>query len=216
MSKSTVTGRHKVAAFAVLAAALCVGYHLKQVPPTYADSAPIAFTAAPPLSHNPRRDFRDSLISTEIMMSQDLSSSTTESEIAAAGGTARFELMPFNLYDIQYPNFAIPMATLTATSASAADARRTFAIVRSYLVRRVATLQAQAHVSTMYRLGVDQADQASLTRQVGSRVRTLAALSVLTIIAMITTAALVDRLPVHPSRLAGRTGKKHGRQYSNA
>jgi len=204
MRISPAIWRHKLAALAVLGLALCVAFGLTRVT-AYTGSATVVFRVTRSLLDGPRQDYRDSLIATEVMMSQDLASQSVRSQVVTAGGSTRYTLAPFNLYDLEYPNFSVPMATLTATAATPAAAQRTLGIVRAYLVRRLAALQARAHVAERHRLVVYVADDGSVVRARGSRARVFGALAVVTVIVLSLTMCLLDKndapqLPVRPAR----------------
>jgi hypothetical protein len=188
--------RHWAATAAVLVVALVLAYHLKTTPPAYSDSSTMVFMAPEAQQDagaNPASLLGPSLISSEVMMAYTMTSPGMVSEIRAAGGTAPFTMTPFNLYNLQYPYFAAPAATLTATAPSAAVAQRTFTIAVRLLQARLAAIQADVAVPRPDRIRVYTAGTTGATMQPGSRVRAFGGLALLAMIGVITVTNVLDR-----------------------
>ena len=190
--------RHWAAVATVLVVALGVAYHVKSTPPGYSDSSTMVFTAAAASADadteaNPASLLGPSLISSEVMMADALTSPGMVHEIRVAGGTAPFTVTPFNLYNLQYPYYAAPAATLTATSPSEALARRTFNIAVRLLRARLAAIQADVAVPPRDRITIYAAGTTGAMMQRGSRVRAFGGLLLLTMIGLITVTNVLDR-----------------------
>ena len=67
-------------------------------------------------------------------------------QIDAAGRGASASLALVNLYNEQYPDYGVPLATLTAASPVAADAHRTFVAADPVLGLLLAARQKQLGV----------------------------------------------------------------------
>jgi hypothetical protein len=187
--------RHILAVMAVLVLASGAGYDLKGSAPTYSESATVVFTVKAVLfrAFDHYSTFRNSLIATEVMMAQDLSSHDAEAQIRAMGGTAQFQLAPFNVYDMQYPDYAEPFGTLTAASTSPANVQRTMALALKYLASRLATVQAQAGVHPGNQIHIYLTGKVPPTKQPGSRTRVFAGLALLTVVAVFIVSNFLDR-----------------------
>jgi hypothetical protein len=185
-------GRHRLAMAIVLVMAACLAYLLKNAPTSYSDSSTVVFSAAY-ADVNPSPALAQSLIACEAMMSETMTSPGITQEVRAAGGTAPFSMVPFNVYNMQYPDYAEPTATLTATSVSEAAAQRTFRIVLRLLGQHMATIQADAGVPEENRIQVNTAGSTGTLVQPGSRARAFGGLVLLTLIAAVSLANFLDR-----------------------
>ncbi len=194
-------GRHRLAVLIVLVLAASLAYLLKTAPIPYSYSSTVVFSAAF-AEINPSPALAQSLIASETMMSETMTSPAMMAQVRAAGGTAPFTMVPFNVYNMQYPDYAEPTATLTATSVSEADARRTFRIVLQVLTRRMTAIQADAGVPAKDRIQVNTAGSTGTLVQPGSRARAFGGLVLLTLIAAVSTANFLDR------RRAARTAPR--------
>ncbi len=186
--------RHLAATMVVLVLAAAVGWGLASRSRSYSESTTVVFTVprgladavlSPPVRH--------SLVATEIMMSDTLITPAVKNTIHETGGTAPFTLTPFNLYNMQYPDYSEPYVTLTATSPQAPATQRTYAAVLRVLESRLTAIQKQAGVPRKERIHTYFAGATGLTQQRGSRVRVFAGLGVLTVVAVFSTAIFLDR-----------------------
>jgi len=182
--------RRLLAVMVVLMLAAGVGYHLRKTPPIYSDSATVVFRVKKSVMwSNVHTTPAKSLITTEVMITQDLMSPSARHRVSAAGGTARFSLSPFNTYNLQFPNYAEPVATVSATSLSPAAARRTFRLVLGFLRKRLATMQARAGVPPRDRIRTYLVGRAGPVTQRGSPARVFAGLALLTVVAAVMISA---------------------------
>jgi hypothetical protein len=186
--------RQAVAVLAVVVMALGVGYNIKAAPPYYSQSASVIFSVTRHLAMlNGYGSLTRSLTATETMMAQVLTSATLQDQVRQAGGIAQFTVIPFNLSNLQYPDYAAPVATLTATSPTLAAVRRTFSLVTRYISHRLAQLQAASGVPRRDRIVTYLAGKTGAGPQPGSQARVLAGLVLITTIAAFSLANLLDR-----------------------
>jgi hypothetical protein len=200
--------RHLLAMAVVLMIAAGVTYSIMSTPPIYSESATVIFSAGPSLADSRlSASFMIPLIATEVMLSQTMMSSPAQSQVRAAGGTAAFELMPYNLYSLQYPDYGEPITMLTVTSSDPEAIQRTFGVVLGILGQRLAAMQA--HVPPRNRVQDSLVGDSGMAAQPGSSVRVLAGLVLLTVIAVFTVANFLDRRQYRPGvpRPGGR-GKR--------
>ena len=113
----------------VLFLAAGVAYKITRAPHVYAQSATVVFYL-PKYRNMPNGylEFAPSLIMTGNAMTMILMSPQAQRQIRAAGGTANVNFALVNLYDEEYPNYGMPLATLTTTSPSPAADRNTFVV----------------------------------------------------------------------------------------
>ena len=187
--------RNMLAVMAVLILASGAGYGLKGTAPTYSESATVVFTVKTVLfrAFDHYSTFRNSLIATGAMMAQDLSGHDAQAQIRATGGTGQFQLAPFNVYDLQYPDYAEPFGTLTAMSTSPASVQRTMVLVLKYLANRLAALQALAGVHAGNQIHTYLVGKVPPTKEPGSRARAFAGLALLTVVAVFIVSNFLDR-----------------------
>ena len=189
--------RHLAAMVIVMTIAAGVTYSMMNAPPTYSESGTVIFSAGPLLGESGvSASFTNPLIATEVMMSQTLTSSLAQSQVRAAGGTAAFELAPYNLYSLQYPDYGEPAATLTVTSDDPAAVQRTFRVVLDILEQRLAALQAD--VRPHDRVQDSLVGNSGIAAQSGSSIRIFGGLVLLTVIAMFMVANFLDRRRYRP------------------
>ncbi len=187
--------RHWLLVAAVMLVASCVGYNLKSNALRYSESGTVLFTVGSSVQNATtlHASYRNPIIATGIMVTEQMTSQLERSRIRAAGGTAQFEFTPFNLYDLQYPNYAQPIATLTATSPRWRQAVRTFDLAFRDLSELLATMQARADVSRPDRIRALITDEEGPVKQSGSRTRVLAGVALLAIVASLTIGNFIDR-----------------------
>jgi len=144
--------------------------------------------------------FGRSLVATEMMLVQAMLSPPAQSQVRAAKGTAQFEFVPFNLYNMQYPDYLGPVVTLTTTSPSAVDVQRTSRVVLRLFEQRLAAIQEDAGVPPGDRIQAYLVADTGPVIQHGSRARVFAGLALLTVVAVFMVLAFLDRRQ-------GRVGK---------
>ena len=130
---------------AMLLLAAGVGYDIEISPPMYLESATVELSL-PKAQNAPNAYymFAPSLITSGEVMVQILMSPSAQRQIDAAGRGASVSLALVNLYNEEYPNYGVPLATLTAASPVAADAHRTFVAAARVLGLLLAARQKQA------------------------------------------------------------------------
>lgn len=188
--------RHLLAVTVVLLIGVGIVYGIGRTPPIYSRSATVVFMAnnSPAGSHS-NSSFINPLVATEVMMTQILTNPLAQSQVRAAGGTASFEFVPFNLYSLQYPDYGEPVATLTTTSQRPADVQRTFTVVLRLLGQRLAAMQTQAGVPQRSRIQDYLTGDTGPVTQPGSAKRVFAGLALLIVVAVFMVAKYLDRHP---------------------
>ncbi len=169
---------------ATLLLAAGVGYDIGTSPPMYLESATIEFSLPKTLNApNAYYMFAPSLITTGEVMVQILNSPSAQRQIGAAGRGASVSLALVDLYNEEYPDYGAPLATLTAASPVAADARRTFVVAAHLLGRLLAARQEQAGILPRYRISAQILGDSGPIIQTGSRARVFGGLALLAAIA---------------------------------
>jgi len=197
------------AATLVLFLAVGVSYQIAISPPTYAEGAAVVFSLPKSqTSPNAYLMFAPSLIASSEAMTQILLSPQAQQQIREAGGTANVSLALDNLYDLEYPNYGVPLAHLTISSESAESVRPTFAIAVRLLYRLLAVWQAKMDVKPHNRISAQIVGDTGLTVQAGSRKRVIAGLAVLTLVAYSACCGWLDRMGAskRPSRRGSGLG----------
>jgi hypothetical protein len=205
--------RHIAAVAVVLAIAATAGYWVRTAPPSYVETGSVVFTVTrhlAGLARTPRQNgtLSQSLIATEATVAQALSPGGTPAGLRTADGPAQFTLVPFNSYDLEYPNYSLPSATLTVTSPSAAATRRAFRAVFTLVARGMTARQRQAGVPADGRVRVYVAADTGAQLKPGSHARVLAGMAVLALVALLTVTGWLDRRrrPAGRRRAARVTG----------
>jgi hypothetical protein len=185
--------RHLAAVVAVVLAAEFAVYQVRHTPPAYAAGATVVFSSpGPPDGVLARRD-TPALITTETMMAELMASRWAQDLVRRRGGTGQFQVSPENTANLQYPDYADPLATITVTAPEAAAAQRTFAAVYSVLARQLAGLQARTGVPPPLRIQLRLVSVSAPAPQPGSPVRVLAGLALLTVMAVFLVVTFLDR-----------------------
>jgi hypothetical protein len=185
-------------AAAVLVLAGAITYGILTASPVYAENGSIVFAMTRHMANLPRSvselaAMNQSLIATEATMAEDASSPSARADLRAAGGTAQFTVTPFNSYNLEYPDYAVPSATLSVSSGSPAVTHRTFQLVFMLIARRLAAAQAHARIPRMRRVKVYVAADTKPQHAKGSRIREIAGMGVITAIAVIVVTRRFDR-----------------------
>ena len=165
---------------ATLLLAAGAGYDIKISPPMYLESAIVELNL--PKAHNAPNDYykrAPSLIASGEVMVQILMSPSAQRQIDAAGPGASASLALVNLYNEQYPNYGVPLATLTAASPVAADAHRTFVAAARVLGLLLAARQKQLGVLPRERITAQILGDSGPIVQTGSRARVFGGLALL-------------------------------------
>jgi hypothetical protein len=160
------------------------GYGIWSSPPMYLESAIVEFSLPKTMdAPNAYYLFAPSLITSGEVMVQILNSPSAQRQIGAAGRGASVSLALVNLYNEEYPNYGVPLATLTAASPVAADARRTFVLAARVLGRLLAARQEQTGVPPRERVSAQILGDSGPIIQTGSRARVFGGLALLAAIA---------------------------------
>jgi hypothetical protein len=192
LKNAGILRRQLLAVIALLILAGGFAYEMKSAPKLYSDRAAVVFGVANNRAGSrSHRSLGESLITTETMLTEDQMTLPGQRLIRDAGGAAQFELAPFNLSNMRYPDYAEPYATLTTTSRSPAAAHRTFKVVVRVLAHRLAAIQAG--VSRRNRIKVYLAGKTGVRVQRGSSARAFGGLALLTIVAVGMAVNFLDR-----------------------
>jgi hypothetical protein len=165
---------------ATLLLAAGAGYDIKISPPMYLESAIVELNL--PKAHNAPNDYykrAPSLIASGEVMVQILMSPPAQRQIDAAGPGASASLALVNLYNEQYPNYGVPLATLTAASPVAAEAHHSFVVAARVLGLLLAARQKQAGVPPGERISAQILGDSGPILQTGSRPRVFGGLALL-------------------------------------
>jgi hypothetical protein len=190
--------RHIAAVAVVLAIASAAVYWARTAPPSYVESGSVVFTVTrhlAGLNRTPRQNgmMAQSLIATEATVAQSLSPGGAPGGLRTAYGPAEFTLVPFNSYDLEYPNYSLPSATLTVTSPAAAATHRAFRAVFALVARGMTARQRAAGVPPGGRIRVYVAADTGAQLKHGSHARALGGMAVLAMVAVVTVAGWLDR-----------------------
>jgi hypothetical protein len=169
---------------ATLLLAAGAGYDIKISPPLYLEGATVELSL-PKAQNAPNAYymFAPSLIASGEVMVQILMSPSAQRQIGAAGRGASVSLALVNLYNEEYPDYGVPLATLTAASAVAADAHRTFVAATHVLGLLLAARQKQMGVPPRERISTLIIGDSGPIIQTGSRARVFGGLALLAAIA---------------------------------
>jgi hypothetical protein len=201
-------------AVVVFLAATAAGYGIESTPPMYLESATVMYSL--PRSQtapNAYFWFAPSIITSGEAMTQILLSPQSQRQIREEGGKASINLALINLYNEEYPNYGVPLATLTAASPNAVNAHRTFTIAARMLGRLLAARQARVGVPPRDRISAQIIGDSRPIPQVGSHKRAFAGLAVLALLAISLAWGLLgrrggaDALPEGQSIPASRRGE---------
>jgi hypothetical protein len=196
--------RHVLAVLAVLVLATGVAYTFRHTAPTYAESATLVFL--PPISGakpNPFSSVGGSLTEAAATVAIDAMSPLGQQQVRQAGGTAGVDVELLNSYNLEYPNFSNPYLTVTTSSADPSSANQTFNVVTKLLISQFTAQEMRDNVAPNNRIHIVLAGDTGPLRQQGSSKRALAALLILTIVAVFAVASFLDRHPVRLGRLPG-------------
>lgn len=190
--------RHVFAVAAILLLAAAAGYQIQSRPPVYADNGSVVFTVTNRLADHESSPalsalLSRSLIAAEAAMAEALSPPVTSGTLRTAAGMANYTITPFNSYDLEYPYYSLPSATLAVTAASPAAAQTAFGSVYHQIAAQLADLQVRTRVPRANRITAYTAANTGPVRQTGSRLRVAAGLAVLTALAIFVVAGSLDR-----------------------
>ncbi len=189
--------RHVAAVMMVGVLAAGIGYSLKHTPPAYQESATLMLT--PPQASGGR--YSDSLVTTGWIMVRWTQSPQGQQKLRQAGVAGGFDAALVNLYNQEYPNYAYPFVTVSATAADPVVAHRIFTIGTQVFESELLARQAQQGVLPWNRITANSVGDTGPIISQGSRIRSFAGLLLLTIVAALWVSAFLDRHPIRPHGL---------------
>jgi hypothetical protein len=169
---------------ATLLLAAGAGYEIEISPPRYLESATVELSL--PKAQNAPDSyymFAPSLIASSEVMVQILMSPSAQRQIGTVGRGTSVSLALVNLYNEEYPDYGVPLATLTAVSPVAADAHRTFVAATRVLRHLLTARQRQMGVPPRQRISAWILGDSGPVIQTGSRARVFGGLALLAVIA---------------------------------
>ena len=199
--------RHLAAVLVVIICAAAVAVIFKRAPVTYQESGTVVFKD--PVSAgfpNTYTSFSGSLVKAAALMAASAMSPQDGQQIRAAGGTAAYDVAPYNGYNLEYPDYSDPYVIVTAAATDPAQVQHTFNVVTQQLYTDLVSRQVQAGVSTVNRITASLVGDSGPVPQPGSSKRVDAGLLVLAIIAAFAVAIFLDRHPMRLNRLLRRSG----------
>jgi hypothetical protein len=214
MSLSRDAQRRLLRSVAVLVVAFAgagVADDIVSTPPTYLESATVMFSL-PKSMTQPKAYFIfvNPLITSSEVMIQSLMSPQAQRQIRNAGGTASVTMALVNLYDEEYPDYGVPLATLTAASSSAPRAHRTFMIAARRLGGLLAARQATAGVTRRNRISAQVIADTGPVAQTGSAKRVLGGLALLALAAIAGLWGIIDAWAARPGTQRRRAAIRPG------
>lgn len=97
--------RNLAVVVAVCAFAAVLSYGLLHANPGYADTATVEFTGPGGNS--------DSFLATSQVMAEYMMGAAAQAQVRQAGGTTSYDVALVNLYNVEYPDYGVPYATVT-------------------------------------------------------------------------------------------------------
>lgn len=188
--------RHVIAVAVVLLVAGGTAYTFKHTPPTYTESGTVVLTMPKPNSYTV--SYGTTMINTAEIAVNWLKGVTGQREARQAGVTNSFDVALVNFSNQEYPYYAVPYITISASAQDPATAHQQFTTVTRILNDYLALHQRQDGVSRYYWISASVNGDTGPLLQQGSRIRTFAGLLVLTIVTIYVVAAFLDRHPIRP------------------
>ncbi|MGD0242455.1 MAG: hypothetical protein ABSB59_19300 [Streptosporangiaceae bacterium] len=165
---------------ATLLLAAGAGYDIEISQPEYLESATVELSL--PKAQNAPDSyymFAPSLIASSEVMVQILMGPSAQRQIGAVGRGTSVSLALVNLYNEEYPDYGVPLATLTVASPVAADAHRTFATAARVLRLLLKAWQRRMGVPPRERISAWILGDSGPVIQTGSRARVFGGLALL-------------------------------------
>jgi hypothetical protein len=170
---------------AMLLLAAGAAYDIGNSQPRYLETATVELSL--PKTQNAPNSyymFAPSLIASGEVMVQLLMSPPAQRQIGAASRGSSVSLALVNLYNQDYPDYGVPLATLTAASPVAADAHRTFEVAARVFAHLLAERQEQMGVPPRERISAQILGDSGPIVQTGSHARVFGGLALLAAIAV--------------------------------
>jgi hypothetical protein len=194
--------RHMIVLMIIVVATAGLAFEIKHAPVTYEESATLAFTSRKTSAKpNPYAALNNALIDAAGILTTLAMSAQNQEQIKAAGGTALFNITLANGYNLQFPDFNEPYATLSATSTSVAAVDRTFTLVVQLLHGELKARQNQVKVPGADRIEIHVLAATGPVPQLGSFKRVLAGLFALMLVIIFSVATFLSRHPIRSRRV---------------
>jgi hypothetical protein len=202
--------RHKLAVAVVVICSIAVVGDIKYARHSFGESATVVFEAPTSVANpNPYTTFVSSLLSTGDVVTRILNSPQLAQRIRNEGGSAQYAVGLVNLYNLEYPDYGQPYATVSTVSESPVTTHSTFMIVSKELVRVLADAQAKSGVPAHDQITAHIVGDTGPIVLAGSTKRAYGGLLLLTVIAVIMVAAGLDRWRVRRGKTPGpRRGRR--------
>jgi hypothetical protein len=206
---ATLRFRKTIAVIAVVIISVGAAYDIRRAPKLESDGATVIFFVAHQLARSqPQADsINESLVATEVMLAE-----TTMEYVSTPAGRVQIVAFPCNRSNLQYPDYEMQCATLTATAANAAAVRRAFREAYRVLRSRLLRLQISSTVPARNRIQTYLVGVSGPVAQAGSPARVLAGLAVLTFIGMLTVSRFLtlrrSRVPARRRRFFALHGNR--------
>jgi hypothetical protein len=182
------TARKRIRLILVIATLLLAAgaaYDIEISQPRYLETATVELSL--PKTQNAPNSYymlAPSLIASGEVMVQILMSPPAQRQIGADARGSSVSLALVNLYNEDYPDYGVPLATLTAASPVAADAHRTFEVAARLFGHLLAARQKQMGVPPRERISAQILGDSGPVVQTGSHARVFGGLALLTAIAV--------------------------------
>lgn len=191
--------------------AIGLAYGLEKSDPGYRETGTVAIAA--PVYANNMFAYATSLRTAEDLLNHYVASPAGEQQIRAAGGTANYDITMANAYNMEYPTYKNPYLDISVTSPAPAETADTFAAVIAVLKKKLATLQSSQGVPPDLQVRATLAyNSGKPAYQRGSRVRSLSALAIITMIIALLSAYAFDRRSARTSVTRSRAPRPTSRQ----
>lgn len=188
--------RHLLALTLIVLLAVGIAYSLKRTPPTYQESA----TAILTVPNQYAIASSSSLITTGELVVTWINGAQGQQQLIRAGPDD-YAVALINFNNLEYPYYGEPYLTISATGQDPAAAHRTFIMVIDAISAELRSEQVQQGVTPRNRVIINLAGDSGPLIQLGSRKRTFAGLTVLTLVGAYLVLAFLDRHPVRLSHL---------------
>jgi hypothetical protein len=197
MSEKAVSALRLGVVLGIAAVAIFACYGIHRDRPVYVENATVLF-GSPVLTTYPRAYswLAASEIATANAASQAATGPRSASRIRAAGGTAAYRVQLINLYNLDYPDFSYPEATISVSSPGAAVTHRTFTLVTRMLNGILAGLQKRAGVAPDHQIVARIISDSGMLAESGSRKRAYVGVILLATVASAAAWEAISRLAV--------------------
>jgi hypothetical protein len=181
--------RHAIALTALLIVIAITGFTLLHAKSMYNDTTTVDFkTTANPFVE------AGALIVTSDMMARSMMSPESQQLVRQAGGSVGYQVDLVNLYNLEYPNYSVPYVTVSVTSGDPVAVENTFNAVLRVLTDELRSWQAGQGIPSINQIELyTLSGSKGVVSLSGSPMRSMAALLVLTIIALFLVAAFLDK-----------------------